>query len=165
MPNQDTLEVYATRDGFYDSYRKHGDKFVIRDPDKAFSKRWMVPVDTKEGRAFIERHKRQENAAQDAITGERLQSGGEAEQIKIMMDQINELKTQLAEQPGVKEPETGKTTKPRKSRAAEPVPENTDEGPDDETAASNDAPAEPDVDEQVEVNAPAKAPRRRRSSN
>lgn len=85
------MTVFAIRDGFYDKYRRAGDKFTIRN-SADFSKRWMVEADSEAGRMFQRRHEVQTNAARDAITGERLQSGGSAEEIAILRAEIAELK-------------------------------------------------------------------------
>lgn len=140
----ETLEVYAIRDGFYDTYRKHGAKFTIRNPDTSFSKRWMVPADTKEGRAFIQRHKQQTNAAMDAITGERLQAGGEAEQIVLLMQQLAELKAQVAASTG--------DTLAAKAEAAKAPADDDAKAPDEASNADDD------------TTPSAEAPKRRRRS-
>jgi hypothetical protein len=91
----ETLEVHATRDGFYGEYRRAGATFTIKNPAKSFSKRWMVEADTASGAEYARRHAAQTNAARDAITGERLQSGGQAEEILVLQRQLAELAAHL----------------------------------------------------------------------
>lgn len=148
--SKDTLTVYAIRDGFYEAYRRPGDRFTIENPDVAFSKRWMVPADTAEGNAFIKRHNQQENAAKDAITGERLQSGGQAEELVLMRQQMAELKATINEL-------NGKSLGAKANTQSPPAA-----APKSEAVPTTVMPTEPAADEQPA--APAKARRRRAAS-
>lgn len=95
--SKDTLQVFATRDGWYDGYKKpDGVPFTIRDPNTSFAKTWMVPVDDEAGKAFVSRLVKQRKASNDAITGERLQSGGAAEQLSQVMRELAETKAEMA---------------------------------------------------------------------
>lgn len=147
-----TLTVYAIRDGFYDAYRKPGDAFTIRNPEQSFSDRWMVLADTAEGRAFIKRHTSQTDAAIDAITGERIQSGGDAEHIAILMRQMAELKADLAAA-------TGNTLAAKAAAARSPAePEKVKEAEKVEEPEAAEEPEEP-------ADKPTAPPRRRRAAN
>lgn len=92
------MEVVATRDGHYDGrIRKAGDAFRLA-TKQAFSDRWMVEKGTKKYADFVAAHERggQKINTRDAINGERLTSGGIAEQLAIALEENRKLKAEIA---------------------------------------------------------------------
>ena len=110
------MKVIATRDGFYGKLRAAGDQFEVTDPAHV-SKKWMAEVGSKKYEDFIEAHERRGGQVKeiDKITGERLISGGVAEQLAIALEENRELKAQIAELQAtinVLEDERGKSKTP-----------------------------------------------------
>lgn len=85
------IEVVATRDGHYGIYRWAGTKFRVR--KSMYSDVWMAPVDSERGRTALSGKNTRER---DALTGERLASGGTAAQAEVLAEENRELKARLA---------------------------------------------------------------------
>lgn len=92
------MQVVATRDGFYGKLRKAGDQFEVTDPQHV-SKKWMAEVGSKKYEDFLDAHEKRGGQVKeiDKITGERLISGGVAEQLAIALEENRTLKQEIAE--------------------------------------------------------------------
>lgn len=93
-----SLDVVALRDGMYPNgtMRKRGDKFKVTD-EKHISKRWMARKGTPQYDDFMRALAQDDSATRDAINGERVSSGGIAEQLSIALEENRSLKAQVAE--------------------------------------------------------------------
>lgn len=89
-------EVVATRDGFYDKYRRTGEVFTVRQASE-LSDRWMAEVGTSKHRDFMEARGRDNSPKRDQITGERVRSGGVAEQLAIALEENRRLTNENAD--------------------------------------------------------------------
>lgn len=86
------IEVIATREGFFGTYRSIGERFTV--PEGKMSKRWMVPADSPEADK-IDRAKGEVD--RDSITGERVASGGLSEQLAVALEENRDLKARVSE--------------------------------------------------------------------
>ena len=92
MPN-----VVATRRGQYGGkMREPGDEFFVT-LDQHLSDKWMAVDGTPKHASFIAAHAREPAAKRDAITGERLASGGIAEEMAILQGELAVARASLAE--------------------------------------------------------------------
>lgn len=89
-------KVVATRDGFYDKYRRTGEVFTVRQASE-LSDRWMAEVGTDKHRDFMEARGRDNSPKRDQITGERVRSGGVAEQLAIALEENRRLTNENAD--------------------------------------------------------------------
>lgn len=92
------MQVVAIRDGFYGKLRKAGDEFEVTDP-KHVSAKWMAEVGTKRYEDFMNAHEKRGGQSKeiDKITGERMVSGGVAEQLAIALEDNRRLTAEVAE--------------------------------------------------------------------
>ena len=92
MPN-----VIATRRGQYDGkIREPGDTFFVV-LDQHLSDKWMAVEGTPKHAAFVSASAREPASKRDAITGERLASGGIAEEFAILQGELAVAHAALAE--------------------------------------------------------------------
>lgn len=123
-------QVVAIRDGhFGGKYRKTGDIFRVDDP-KLLSKRWMAEEGSQKYDDFIRAHKIDGKVQKDAITGERIASGGIAEQLAVALEENRLLKARIVEL----EAEMELMTHKPKAKVSSPTPadEPSDETTDDD---------------------------------
>jgi hypothetical protein len=89
-----TVEVVAMRTGYLQGEMiRPGDHFAI--DETKVSKRWMAKVGTEEYEQFMSHHA--PGPKTDAVSGERLASGGIAEELAMITAERNQLRTQVAE--------------------------------------------------------------------
>lgn len=90
------IPVVAVLAGHYGGrYRKPGETFEVTDP-KHISKRWMAPQGSDKAKAF-EKALTKRGGDRDGITGERISSGGIAEQLAVSIEENRVLKGRVAE--------------------------------------------------------------------
>jgi hypothetical protein len=90
------MQVVATRDGYYGGRVRHaGDAFEVAAREQ-FSDRWMVEVGTAKHTDFVNAHS-EHRPDRDKITGERISSGGVAEQLAVALEENRRLEGVVAE--------------------------------------------------------------------
>ncbi len=92
------IEVIATRTGYYGGVVRHADgkPFTVEKKEHV-SKRWMAEVGSAKAEDFMRALNREQPEKMDKITGERITSGGVAEQLAVALEENRKLAARIAE--------------------------------------------------------------------
>jgi len=90
--------VVAIRDGYYGGIvRRIGDVFHVAN-ESELSKRWMAKEGTEKFADFVSAHNATgPDDSRDRITGERIRSGGVAEQLAVALEENRRMSAQIVE--------------------------------------------------------------------